>query len=251
MGNTRYVVVSGARKQEQDWDPEENGGFAIHGAMISPADWAVTVSNFARLDTDPDKPPDDPLAALEKTTIQKQTVEKVGKPRVEALQGLSDHYNADPYAQSSRLRKQFREEKKAEKRKRDADDEFKTRYSLSEDLALVPEDDDVREEAKEAWDRGKREFDRQAEAKRRALEVDVGSTPVARARGVAVGPSSSSSGSSRMPSRIATSKPSAKSTLASTLLINSLRRSDPFLPSTSGSNHKTGTSKPSGLSIKR
>jgi hypothetical protein len=29
--NTRYVVVSGARRKEEDWDPAENGGFAVHG----------------------------------------------------------------------------------------------------------------------------------------------------------------------------------------------------------------------------
>ena len=29
--NTRYVVVSGARQKDEDWDPEENGGFAVHG----------------------------------------------------------------------------------------------------------------------------------------------------------------------------------------------------------------------------
>lgn len=29
--NTRYVVVSGARQKDEEWDPEENGGFAIHG----------------------------------------------------------------------------------------------------------------------------------------------------------------------------------------------------------------------------
>ena len=30
--NTRYVVVSGARQKDEDWNPEENGGFAVHGA---------------------------------------------------------------------------------------------------------------------------------------------------------------------------------------------------------------------------
>lgn len=29
--NTRYVVESGARQKDEEWDPEENGGFAIHG----------------------------------------------------------------------------------------------------------------------------------------------------------------------------------------------------------------------------
>ncbi len=35
MQNTRYVVVSGARRKEEDWDPAENGGFAVLGLHIS------------------------------------------------------------------------------------------------------------------------------------------------------------------------------------------------------------------------
>lgn len=31
MQNTRYVVTSGARQKDEDWDPEDNGGFAVHG----------------------------------------------------------------------------------------------------------------------------------------------------------------------------------------------------------------------------
>jgi coiled-coil domain-containing protein 130 len=34
--NTRYVVVSGARRKEEDWDPAENGGFAVHGPSRKP-----------------------------------------------------------------------------------------------------------------------------------------------------------------------------------------------------------------------
>jgi len=34
--NTRYVVVSGARQKDEEWDPEENGGFAIHGTRRTP-----------------------------------------------------------------------------------------------------------------------------------------------------------------------------------------------------------------------
>lgn len=29
--NTRYVVTSGARQKDEEWDPAENGGFAIYG----------------------------------------------------------------------------------------------------------------------------------------------------------------------------------------------------------------------------
>ncbi|KAG8935083.1 hypothetical protein FRC01_009124 [Tulasnella sp. 417] len=234
--NTRYVVTSGARKQEQDWDPEENGGFAAH-------------------ETDPDKPPDDPLAALEKTAIQKQTVETVAKPRIEALQGLSEHYNADPYALSVKVRKKFREEKKAEKRKREEDDDFKTKWALDKDLQLVP-DEEVRTEAKEAWEAGKKEFHREATAKRRALELDVGKTPILRASRLAPGPSSApgSSSSLRMPSRIANSKPSShstKSALASTLIMNSLRKSDPFLQGSSRLSSGPRKDKPPGLLVKK
>jgi hypothetical protein len=35
LQNTRYVVVSGARRKEEDWDPAENGGFAVLGTHLS------------------------------------------------------------------------------------------------------------------------------------------------------------------------------------------------------------------------
>ncbi|KAG8864914.1 hypothetical protein FRB96_003501 [Tulasnella sp. 330] len=227
--NTAYVVTSGARKQEQDWDPEENGGFAAH-------------------DTDPNKPPEDPLASLEKTNTIKHNVETVVKPRIEALQDLSEHYNSDPYAMSSKLRKSFREEKKVLKRKRELDDDFKSRYSLPEDLSLVAEDD-VRQEAKDIWTSEKKDFDRHAADAKRALEVDVGSTPVARAMNLASG-SSSSRRIAKLPSRLSNSKPTPGKSLASTLLLNSLRRSDPFLSRTT-TVPKLAKAKPTGLIVRR
>lgn len=178
------------------------------------------------------------------------------KPRIEALQTLSEQYNADPYALSVKVRKKFRDDKKAEKRKREEDDDFKTKWALDKDLQLVT-DEEVRTEAKEAWQAGKREFNREAGVKRQALELDVGSTPISRASRLAAGSSvgsSSSSSSQRMQSRISNSKPtshSAKSALASTLLINSLRKSDPFLGGSSRSDPGTRKDKPPGLLRKR
>ncbi|OAX31216.1 hypothetical protein K503DRAFT_777766 [Rhizopogon vinicolor AM-OR11-026] len=101
--NTRYVVVSGARQKDEDWDPEENGRFAIHGA---------------------------------------DTEGKAGlaDPRPEALQGVSDHYGNDPYALSSLVRKRFRVEKKIEAQKRAEDDTLKGKYGLPEDLKLIEND---------------------------------------------------------------------------------------------------------------
>ncbi|KAF8659056.1 hypothetical protein AX16_001928 [Volvariella volvacea WC 439] len=153
--NTRYVVVSGARQKDEEWNPEENGGFAIH-------------------DTDKAAIPVDPLAALEKTTDAKNLVERVQKPRIESLQELSEQYNADPYTLSARVRKRFREEKKIQREKQDADDELKGRYGLPETLGLVADDEASRKIAKEEWEKGQRELElrQQQLNKRRKLGVE-------------------------------------------------------------------------------
>ncbi|EPS97243.1 hypothetical protein FOMPIDRAFT_1061886 [Fomitopsis schrenkii] len=148
--NTRYVVTSGARQKEEDWDPEENGGFAVH-------------------ETDPNAGPVDPLAALEKSTNAQNYVNQVQVPRLEALQSLSDHYGTDPYALSRTVRKRFREEKKVEKAKQESDDKLKSTYGLPETLKLTADSEESRAEAKELW----REEKQRAEAKRRKLGHDA------------------------------------------------------------------------------
>ncbi|KAL1663613.1 CWC16 protein [Schizophyllum commune] len=152
--NTRYVVTEGARQKDEEWDPEENGGYAIH-------------------DTEGKAGPSDPLAALEKTTDAQNYSTKVQQPRLEELEEASERLNADPYALSRKVRKHFREEKKVEQKKRAADEEIKDRFGLPVelDLARAREDESSAKEAKEAWLRGKRELEeREAEAvKRRQL----------------------------------------------------------------------------------
>ncbi|KAI4520750.1 DUF572-domain-containing protein [Schizophyllum commune Loenen D] len=152
--NTRYVVTEGARQKDEEWDPEENGGYAIH-------------------DTEGKAGPSDPLAALEKTTDAQNYSTKVQQPRLEELEEASERLNADPYALSRKVRKHFREEKKVEQKKRAADEEIKDRFGLPVelDLARAREDESSAKEAKEAWLRGKRELEeREAEAvKRRKL----------------------------------------------------------------------------------
>lgn len=91
--------------------------------------------------------------ALEKTTSAQHHTEKVQKPRIESLQQLSEHYNADPYSLSAKARKRFREEKKLDKLNRAADSELKGRYGLPEDLSLAAENEATRREAKEAWEK--------------------------------------------------------------------------------------------------
>jgi len=129
--NTRYVVEYGARQKMEDWNPEENGGYAVH-------------------DSEAAATPVDPLASLEKTTAAKTLATTVTAPRLEELYDLSDKYNADPYSHSKRTRHFFREEKKVEKAKEAVDNQIKDQFALPKELKLVREEE-VAEEAKESW----------------------------------------------------------------------------------------------------
>ncbi|KIM39698.1 hypothetical protein M413DRAFT_35388, partial [Hebeloma cylindrosporum] len=150
--NTRYVVTSGARQKDEDWNPEENGGFAVH-------------------DTDKESVTVDPLVALEKTTDAKNHMENVQRPRIESLQDASEHYNADPYSLSLKARKRFREEKKLEQKKRKSDDLLKGRYGLPATLKLLEDDEKTIEEAKNEWEQAKQEQMRASKRKKTTLSI--------------------------------------------------------------------------------
>jgi coiled-coil domain-containing protein 130 len=128
-------------------------------------------ANRKHVDTDGNAGPIDPLVALEKATSAQTHLTTVQVPRLEALQGVSEHYNSDPYTLSLRVRKKFRDEKKAEKEKTRADDALKDRYALPEGLSLVPEDEDAQAEARREWERGRRELRVSAGETRRRVEA--------------------------------------------------------------------------------
>ncbi|KAF9466461.1 DUF572-domain-containing protein [Collybia nuda] len=211
--NTRYVVTSGARQKDEDWNPEENGGFAVH-------------------DTEGAATSVDPLAALEKTTDAQNHLTNVQIPRLETLQTVSEHYNSDPYTLSTKVRKRFREEKKIEQRQRRMDDHIKGRYGLPASLSLVADDDESRQMAKEEWEHGKRELALRESSKRRKLAVEVVSIPTSSAR---PGTSSAASISSleasrlhRLPSQSKTSSTNVLNSLRARILENTARQSNPF-----------------------
>ncbi|THH00090.1 hypothetical protein EW026_g2396 [Hermanssonia centrifuga] len=197
--NTRYVVISGARKKEEDWDPEENGGFAVH-------------------DTDPNAGPVDPLAALEKTTAAQNHMNKVQVPRLEELQSLADHYGSDPYSLSRKARKRFREEKKIDKEKQAEDDELKGRYGLPETLALSAESEETRSQAREDWLQARNEMKLLDVAKRRKLEP-VGIVPRTFPKSISSKHRSSQSS--------APSSSTAVDLLRARILLNTARRKPP------------------------
>ena len=157
-------------------------------------------------ENDPSKAgPSDPLAQVEKTANQERRANEVGAPRLNTLQVLSEHYGADPYELSSKVRKKFREDKRVEKRKRDADEAVKEKYGLPTDLKLV-DNAEVEEDASR-WKGERRDWEARETAKRRRLSAEVGKSP-----------------STRL-------KDTKTSSLASALLRNTARKSDPFLVS--------------------
>ncbi|KAH9018470.1 DUF572-domain-containing protein [Lactarius pseudohatsudake] len=193
--NTRYVVVSGARRKEEDWDPAENGGFAVH-------------------DTEGKIEPVDPLAALEKTTDAQTHATKVQAPRLEQLEDLSAHYNEDPYAHSQRARKRFRAEKKVEQARAEADKSLKEKYGLPAELALERADDaSTAAEARDEWARGRAERAADDARRKRKLALEAPVLPPAPPR------------RSLASSEPAPPTSSAAASLRARLLSNSARRS--------------------------
>lgn len=150
-------------------------------------------------ENDPTKAaPNDPLAQVEKIAESSRRAKEIGAPRIESLYDLSENYNADPYDLSKRVRKQFREVKKVEKRKRAEDEGVKDKYGLPSTLKLIDEAE-VNEEAKLAWAQERPAWEAQERSKRRRTVAEVGKNA----------PSGSS--------------------LPAALLANSIKRDDPFL----------------------
>lgn len=230
--NTAYVVTSGARKQESDWDPEENGGFPVHDSNAASA------------------PPGDAIASLEKTTAAEENLNTVVRPRISQLASLSERRNADPYALSRTLRNSFRVTKKADKRAREEEAAVRDKFALPAELALVKEDE-VREEAKELWEKakGERRWDEDDQGKGKG-RADVGPSSVASLRQSSSKTPSSTSRARIRPSSSNASKPSVKSALASTLLKNTQKRADPFASAFSSSSTPSSRAT-KGLGISR
>ncbi|KLO10245.1 DUF572-domain-containing protein [Schizopora paradoxa] len=215
--NTRYVVTSGARQKHEDWDPEENGGHAVHDSE--------------------GKAPDDPLAALEKTHTALVHTQQVQAPRLESLQENSEKYNADPYTLSSRVRKHFRVEKRELKRKKDEDDAVKTKYGLPEELVLSANDEVTSKDAKEEFLRARRAVGADQEAKRQKLVAEAGQPrPLASLSRLPSQSKRPPSSLSKTPSSSSSNlKSNAKMTASQTLRLKLLesrgRKADPFLNS--------------------
>jgi coiled-coil domain-containing protein 130 len=128
-------VFEGARKKDEDWNPEEEGGYAVHDTEAPSAADA----------------PVDPFAHIEKT-IDQQTWAKTKTSRLTELQESADRLSSDPYVVSSALRRRFREEKKILLEKQARDDGVKAKFGLADDVDLGDEDVEL---ARERWEAGR------------------------------------------------------------------------------------------------
>ncbi|KAG5513968.1 hypothetical protein PMAC_000590 [Pneumocystis sp. 'macacae'] len=136
--NTEYVVISGAKRKNEEWDSSEVGivrskGFEQKG---------VCSINRCLDDLDDDLK-NDPFYKVEKTATDINKA-KESIPLLSQLYKLNEKQWADPYTVSSRLRKIFREEKKILKMEKEKDEEFRRLNCLSIKLAKEDPQDHVR-----------------------------------------------------------------------------------------------------------
>lgn len=133
--NAQYVVFEGARRQEDTWDPAENGGYAVFETEAPKASEGGDGDAFA---------------ALEKDTDQRTAV-RIQKDRLSELEQVSARMSADPYAVSRSLRDKFRVEKRESLAKQRRDEGILEKYGLYADIELGNEETEVEDKASERW----------------------------------------------------------------------------------------------------
>ncbi|XP_059052970.1 coiled-coil domain-containing protein 130 homolog [Achroia grisella] len=122
-GNLDYVIVSGARRQENRWDPTENG-------QIVPETKETQKRLF-----------DDPMFRLEHKTGDEHDA-KQDKPRLGKLVGRNETVWKDDYEANCSLRRNFRKKRKEFEEASVNDSLLLAKSSL--DINLLPETEDDR-----------------------------------------------------------------------------------------------------------
>lgn len=111
--NTRYVVHSGARQKNEEWDAAENGAFVLDAKP------------------DPSAAPPDAFASLERSQTQK-TRALSAAAQLGALEDLQASRWSDPYAASKALRSSFRKEKKVRVESEGRAEGVRDKYALGD-----------------------------------------------------------------------------------------------------------------------
>lgn len=125
-GNLDYEIVSGARRQENRWDPNDNGQIVADTKEVQR------------------KLFDDPMFKLEHGASDLKTAEDA-KPILGKLYMRNDDVWRDNYEANCKLRATFRAKKKEIKISEEKDNDLLNRSSL--DICLLPENDQDRQMA--------------------------------------------------------------------------------------------------------
>lgn len=147
-GNLDYVIVSGARRQENRWDPTQN-------EQVVPETKEVQRKLF-----------DDPMYKLEHEAKDLKAADDA-KPVLGRLYRRNDDVWKDCFDANSKLRAEFRKQKKEMKSIEDKNNEILKRSSL--DISLLPEADDDKKMAKLMRLHGSKTIE--AKEKERQLEI--------------------------------------------------------------------------------
>ncbi|PWY99673.1 DUF572-domain-containing protein [Testicularia cyperi] len=107
--HARYIVHEGAREQNREWDPEQNGGHPIYDTESSGDQAAPGLAGSSSAAPAPAQ--SDPFATLEKHQTERAKAKQRAQ-RVDELHSLSERRNTDPYTLNSKLRSHFRTEKR-------------------------------------------------------------------------------------------------------------------------------------------
>ncbi|SNX85283.1 related to YJU2 - essential protein required for pre-mRNA splicing [Melanopsichium pennsylvanicum] len=137
--NAQYVVESGARKQVQEWDPEENGGHPVYDTQAK-----------HREGEGEDGGPQDAFAKLEKEQKLKFKA-KARQARIAELERHSEKQWSDPYTLNSNLRKTFRKAKRKRTAQIEADIDLKRRIGWNDEKALIQPSPSASERDGKLW----------------------------------------------------------------------------------------------------
>ncbi|KAJ9074897.1 Protein saf4, variant 3 [Entomophthora muscae] len=116
--NTQYVVISGAKQKNEEWDPVENGTLKLLD------------------DKEREKIQSNPISKLEHVKSDKRRAEEE-VPIITELKNRSDDLWGDIYAKSKLMRKKLREEKKVIQKEAKITEALRSKNSLH--IKLLPE----------------------------------------------------------------------------------------------------------------
>ncbi|CAH7690984.1 CWC16 protein [Phakopsora pachyrhizi] len=217
--NTRYVVESGARQKNEEWDEVENGG--------------IVLNRKEEGESGSDK---DSFAQVEKQTTDRQ-IASSSKDRLEDLIEFSDSRNSDPFALSQKLRRKFRNEKAELIKHSSGDDQLRLKYSLPSNLRFVVENERDSKEIDEQTRLAQlsmESYQTDQRAKRIRTDAEIGSVKISNSRKINL--RSQSAGS--------LSKSVQLSNLTDQILTNHRKFNDPFLSNNSRVSSNTNTLNP-------